>query len=144
MSLIGISGKIGSGKSTVGGIIQMLTSPKYSYTENIDKLFEHCRKGFCPLELVPQSPWQIKSFAHKIKEIVSILTGCSVKDLEDQDFKNRVLPECWYKDGQLTTYRWLLQNIGTECFRNNLHPDTWVNALFSDYKSKFTVTQEPT
>ncbi len=32
------------------------------------------------------------------------------------------------------TYREILQYIGTELFRNILHEDTWINALFSEYK----------
>lgn len=33
------------------------------------------------------------------------------------------------------TPRKLLQLLGTECGRNIIHPDIWVNALFSDYKT---------
>ena len=33
------------------------------------------------------------------------------------------------------TPRILLQQIGTDLFRNQLHPNTWVNATFADYKS---------
>lgn len=32
------------------------------------------------------------------------------------------------------TPRLMLQLIGTECFRNIIHPNTWVNSLFSEYK----------
>ena len=32
------------------------------------------------------------------------------------------------------TYREVLQFIGTDLFRNKLHEDTWVNALFNSYK----------
>lgn len=32
------------------------------------------------------------------------------------------------------TYRYLLTCIGTNLFRNQLHPDIWVNATFADYK----------
>ena len=40
------------------------------------------------------------------------------------------------------TVRDLLQMIGTNLFRNMLHPNTWINALFSEYKndSKWLVT----
>ena len=33
------------------------------------------------------------------------------------------------------TPRILLQQIGTDLFRNQLHPNTWVNATFANYKS---------
>lgn len=32
------------------------------------------------------------------------------------------------------TYRYLLTKIGTDLFRYQFHPDTWVNATFADYK----------
>jgi hypothetical protein len=34
------------------------------------------------------------------------------------------------------TPRKLLQLIGTECFRNIIHPNSWVNSLMSEYKSE--------
>lgn len=135
--LIGISGKIGSGKDTVGNIIQ-------SYTE-----------GF-----------EIKKFATKLKILVADLLNCSLDDLENQDFKNKQLgPEYWYWEMQtgskiayLTnedfykidlpvklikpTVRTLMQRMATEAIRNNVHPDIWVNALFADYtqNSKWIIT----
>lgn len=30
--------------------------------------------------------------------------------------------------------REMLQKIGTDCMRNNLHSETWINALFADYR----------
>lgn len=33
-----------------------------------------------------------------------------------------------------STYRDLLQYVGTDLFRNQFHPNTWVNATFADYK----------
>ena len=33
------------------------------------------------------------------------------------------------------TYRYLLTKIGTDLFRYQFHPDTWVNATFADYKA---------
>lgn len=96
-----------------------------------------------------------------------MLIGCTREQLEDQDFKNRELPEEWdkfafyrentrkplriyssreeaekdvqiFKGGKVEilkmTPRLLLQIIGTECIRDKVHPNAWVNALFSDYK----------
>lgn len=122
--IIGISGKIGSGKDTVGKIIQELTMNSYH-----------------------QSPWQIKKFAGKLKQIVSLLTGIPVKDLEKQEVKDRVLGEEWSKEitylGHLVygnktftesmTAREMLQRIGTDAMRDVIHPNVWVNALFADY-----------
>ena len=61
--IIGINGKIGAGKDTVGTIIQglLLTSKKKSF--------------------------EIKKFAGKMKQIASLLTGIPVVKFEDQEFK---------------------------------------------------------
>lgn len=116
--LIGISGKAQSGKDTVGKIIQNLFTG-----EN----------------------WEIKKFADKVKTICSILTGIPVTELEKESVKNSYLPEEWGEEFLATpesvewgirsmTVRQMLQKIGTDCMRNNLHYNTWVNAIFVDYK----------
>lgn len=138
-NLIGISGKICSGKDTVGKIIQYLTSKDYlqgigdieSYLEsNTDYNFGHWN-------------WQIKKFAGKLKEICSILTGIPVEKFEDQEFKKTNLGEEWdylnYEhsmrgDTDKMTVRDLLQKVGTDLFREQLHNNVWINALFADYK----------
>ena len=89
--IIGISGKIGSGKDTIGRIIQMFFMPqKAKFYLQPDWL-----KGIDNYLLTKQSDWQIKKFAYKLKQIVSILTGIPVEDLEKQEVKDRVLGEEW-------------------------------------------------
>ena len=91
--IIGISGKIGSGKDTVGEIIQYLTAPKDSLAHKDFWSFEFWRNnrsiehGF--------SNWIIKKYAGKLKQIVSILTGIPVEDLEKQEVKDSLLGEEW-------------------------------------------------
>jgi hypothetical protein len=125
--IIGINGKIGSGKDTVGKIIQRLL-----YT-NKDQSSE------------------IKKFAGKLKQIASLLTSVPVERFEDQDFKQSYLGEQWAKTpvaplsdatlfdkvdlNNLMTYRELLQKLGTEAMREGLHTNVWVNALFADYNA---------
>ena len=179
--LIGISGKMGSGKNLVCTIIQGLTAAKKHNIENPS--FEWIKKYYI------NSIWEQKAFAGKLKQTASLLTGIPVEKFEDQEFKNTELPEEWwvykvesfnddesydiigsYEDryelldnhnfdveehnklyGDLdpkmteeefnkeflikTTPRLLLQIIGTECIRDKVHPNAWVNALFADYKS---------
>jgi dephospho-CoA kinase len=125
--LIGISGKIGSGKDTIYSII----------------------RGFGLTN--KQTSWENKKFAGKLKEIASILTGISQEKFEDQEFKQTILGPEWgtptksnvlnsiepFKDItflEMMSVRELLQKIGTEAMRNGLHENVWVNALFSDYK----------
>lgn len=167
--IIGISGKISSGKDTVGKIIQYLTSFNHhiSYNDYINS--EYDNQNFCD--------WQIVKFADALKNIVCILTGCTREQLENVDFKNSKLGDEWirygyangffkyYKNGKEETkmnnvqcdkeryelecktnwqtaykvhptYRELLQYIGTDLLRNQLHENVWVNSLMNKYKPK--------
>lgn len=202
--IIGISAKIGAGKDTVGRIIQYLM-----LTENTTKYFGEDWLNKEHHLLDQHSGWQIKKFAGKLKEIVALLTGCTVQDLESQDFKNKELGDAWSKpqfhwefrgldelaadygydydklvekgynnelradvksqalkqaefdgwnkvqsenkysrkviDSNIpTTYRDLLQKIGTEAMRGQVHENIWVNALFADYKEYTRNTVEGT
>ena len=156
--LIGISGKMGSGKNLVCTIIQGLTAAKKHNIENPS--FEWIKKYYI------NSIWEQKAFASKLKQTASLLTGIPVEKFEDHEFKNKELgEEWWYTYGMKIsgeerhdflvpitemdeyfknsssavivklTPRMLLQQIGTECIRDKVHPNAWVNALFADYKS---------
>src|SRR6187549_2106853 len=118
--IIGISGYIGSGKDTIGSIIQ---------AEAVED-------------------WEIKKFAGKLKQIASLLTGIPVQKFEDQEFKKTYLGEEWSifePSGPLTnspfvagemklmSIRTFLQRLGTEGIRTGVHTNAWVNALFADY-----------
>lgn len=91
--IIAISGKIGSGKDTVGKIINYLTAKKNN--PNITYL-DYCEA----LDLSDKylGIFEIKKFAGKLKQIVFILTGIPVGDLEKQEVKDRVLGEEWNRD----------------------------------------------
>jgi hypothetical protein len=182
--IIGISGKIGSGKDAVGKLIQhLICESKGLYIQeyqilkegnnpdNLERatLLEYLNN--VPQSLQQQSGWEIKRFAGKLKEIVALLTGCNVLDLESQEFKNRELDKNWWTYKHLDTgtgarpkfeyterscnnlspeelaglgdritkptYRSLLQAIGTDSVRNIIGDNTWINALFADYKGVF-------
>lgn len=173
--IIGVSGKIGSGKDTVGSIIQLLTRTKNGGNFNT----EHWDLDIVQfIDRLPNSDWnhlfnfEVKKFADKLKEIVALLIGCTREDLENRDFKETPLSEEWWyykltpykivprnyypnqKDNEMceqrylvkTTPRLLLQLIGTEAGRNIIHPNVWINSLFSDYKgvNNWDYLQEPT
>jgi hypothetical protein len=168
MSIIAIAGRAGSGKDTVGTVIQYLTSTFPIGTKTPFNIKENYSST---------SNWQVKKFADKLKDIVCILIGCTREQLEDQDFKNTKLGEEWntkfyyitdnqggilekhysieeakeflpYWDDSITvnyppeieeveqilTPRLLLQLLGTECGRDIIHPNIWVNSLMSEYK----------
>ena len=152
-NLIGISGKIGSGKDLLFDIINYLA------VENDWNSFEHYMYE-CHI-----TEYENKKFAYPIKWIVAVLIGCDIRQLEDREFKNKELGEEWriwqvsydterhlFSDKKeaekmcdeiwdhtdfietfLLTPRKLLQLLGTEAGRQIIHPNIWVNALFADY-----------
>lgn len=134
MAIIGINGKIGSGKDLTANIIQYLTSEcgnpnsskHRSYQEFLNKGGGYTPRNFDHHYV---SDWQIKKFAGKLKTIASLLTGIPVEKFEDQEFKKQQMSPEWNM-----TYRQFLQNLGTEAMRDGLHTNVWVNALFADYK----------
>lgn len=148
--IIGISGKINSGKDTVGKIIQIIFDNPHFTNEAVE--------DFLKRDLyIQQNSFRIKKYADKLKDIVCMLIGCTREQLEDREFKEKELGEEWwyykYEVGGLkllnyidykhenhpflikTTPRLLLQLLGTECGREIIHPNIWVNALMSDYKT---------
>jgi hypothetical protein len=180
--IIGISGKIGAGKDTVGKIIQYLLWTKSNLTEK--DIITLDSSGQVNHNVTIQSGFEIKKFADKLKDIVCILLGCTKKQLEDREFKERELGEEWWKyvikkgqktfviglytkyfstkeeadffrRGELSKYtldynaddfhvdiekltpRKILQLLGTECGREIIHPNIWVNALFANYRTNF-------
>ena len=117
-SLIGISGKMGSGKDTLSIVLNYLAdkdAPDWIGRWEQD---------------VEEFTYKNKKYSEKLKYMVCFLIGCSRSDLEDRDFKEKELGEEW--DG--LTPRKLLQLLGTEAGRQIIHPNIWVNALFADYK----------
>ena len=116
-NLIGISGKMGSGKDTLSIVINYLAD-KFAPESIAD--WE---------QPVSEFTYANKKYSEKLKYMVCFLLGCSRSDLEDREFKEKELGEEW--DG--LTPRKLLQLLGTEAGRHIIHPNIWVNALFADY-----------
>ena len=88
MSIISISGKINSGKDTVGKIIKILTASPHFTDEAVE---DFLRKDLY------ESDWKIKKFADKLKDIVCLLISCTREQLEDREFKEKELGEEWNK-----------------------------------------------
>ena len=97
--LIGINGKINSGKDTVGKIIQYLDWYKAANSQGLstNMSFEEWLKIKTASFPFNHTPWEIKKFAGKLKQIVALLTGCTLEDLESQEFKKKVLGSEWQK-----------------------------------------------
>lgn len=126
-TLIGINGKIGAGKDTVGEIIQKLCITNSG------------------------SKFEIKKFGGKLKTMGSLLTGIPVEMFEDQEFKKTDLGPQWNRQFYTEGKGWVkrpmqvrefLQLLGTEAMRVGLHTNVWVNALFADYKLEGKVDAE--
>jgi hypothetical protein len=146
-NLIGVAGRAGSGKDTVGSIVK--------YWLNYRR--EHKAGNYSSYVLMDHwyssEDWQVKKFADKLKQIASLLLGVPAGGFEDQNFKSSCLPREWdtivskpgkRQDGifgtgekliKQMTVREFLQLLGTEAIRNGLHLEAWVNALFADYKA---------
>lgn len=159
LNLIGLSGKIGAGKDTIGNLIMMhrainecdnLKGTEYKLEEILSD-WEHNQWMFSDC-----SGFHIKKFAGKLKQIISLLTGIPILDLEKAEVKDSLVGEEWayllYFNGKDMlkvnpnrypdfephrlknyTFRQLLQIVGTDLFRNQLHENVWVNSLFADY-----------
>ena len=143
--IIGISGRKQSGKDTIGKIINILVSSPQLNNEGVATFL---RKD------IGQSHFVVKKFADKLKDMVCMLIGCTREQLEDETFKNTELGEEWWyfkgRNGSLISYnenskrsdedlikptpRLLMQLLGTECGREILHPNIWVNSVFADYR----------
>jgi hypothetical protein len=147
--IISVSGYAGSGKDTVGKIIQLLNcynTGSITFEETIEDHVHH------QWWIEAQSGWAIKKWAGKLKTIASLLTGIPVEKFEDQEFKKTNLGPEWNvlkmkpgkrQDGIFPkkvdmesvpmTIRDFLQKLGTDGLREGLHTNTWVNALMADY-----------
>ena len=86
MGIIGISGKINSGKDTVGKIIQILTQSPHFSDETV--------VSFLDRKLI-EPRFVNKKFADTLKDIVCLLIGCTREQLEDREFKEKELGEEW-------------------------------------------------
>lgn len=176
-SLIGVSGKLQSGKDTVAKIINYLITGGQSTYESLEGFLEYYDDG------IGQYPFEVRKFADKLKDMVCLLLGCTREQLEDPKFKKTPLGEEWVKyELSYTSYdrlsycncpdyykkyfcskeealeyikgnlevdrdsisiskieltpRLLLQLLGTECGRNIIHPNIWVNATFANFADK--------
>lgn len=119
--LVGVSGHLNSGKDTVAKLIATNLHEKY--------------------------PVYRKSFAFKLKQIVELLSGYKMTISYSNDFidgitdfsqedKNVFIPMFNMTVGEM------LQQIGTNVFRDHFDKQTWIKALFigyGEYERKNTV-----
>lgn len=92
--IIGINGYAGSGKDTVGKLIQIASCKDIPEGVDLEDLISqyHILHEWWIEE---QSGWEIKKWAGKLKTIASMLTGIPVEKFEDQEFKKTYLGPEW-------------------------------------------------
>lgn len=96
--ILGISGKIGSGKDTVASIIQYLTDHRINTTHSdadSDEFPFMSYEEWLKHDYARWSNWKVRKFANKLKEHVASMLGIDRADLEKEEVKNRILGEEW-------------------------------------------------
>ena len=88
--IISISGKIGSGKDTVGEIIQIITKSPHFTDKAVESFLgrEHINPVF-----------ENQKWANVLKDYVCMAIGCTREQLEDREFKEKELGEEWTNYG---------------------------------------------
>ena len=129
MIIIALSGKLNSGKDTVGSIIQYLVSEPnriktgydISYNDFVNEAWnEESLSGF-----------KIKKFATKLKKRIAITWGIKISDLENREFKESMSPLG-------ITWRKLMQLEGEKM--REIDEDYWVKALMNSISNNCIIT----
>ena len=102
--IIGVSGKIQSGKDTIAKIINAYGVISYAIESKLisknpskEDEYRFVREHILNPYIFPGSRWRIMRFAAVLKQLVAVLTFCNVEELENEEFKNTPLPENWNK-----------------------------------------------
>lgn len=155
--IIGISGKMGAGKDTLGMVLQGLSFRKDSSWYKDPLGYAKAYDGRPNLK----GGWKIVKYADKLRQIAGILLGVEPEKFEDREFKLTQLGHEWdhvelgfqwegnaSNEGSTPagtyhmTVRQFLQRLGTDALREGLHQNVWINALFADYKDQINYTDE--
>lgn len=156
MAIIALSGKAQSGKDTVGKIIQTLTNfptltneqvigflnkETYNNKFQIKKFADKLKEIVCILLGCTREQLENEEFKSKPlgEEWNCYLDGfTNILYLNEDDAIHEAVTE-WdadetFLEHRIMTPRLLLQLLGTECGRQIIHPNIWVNSLMSEYK----------
>lgn len=150
--IIGISGKKQHGKDTVANIIKKLLQksddtemgfPTWKIVRFADKLKDIvCLLLGCTREQLEDETFKNTPLS---KEWSKLITTIPLRDnveklIEERGYNNK-FTGCYYLKNSrsidifyIPTPRLMLQLVGTECGRNIIHPDVWVNSTMSEYQ----------
>lgn len=104
-------------------IIGLAGPAKVGKSTTAKKAVESFNKKFPELKVIRYA------FATPIYEVASSLTGWSIDKLKDLKYKEEIWTESTapFKSLIGLSPRSFLQKIGTECFRNVIHTDFWID-----------------
>ena len=104
---------------------------------------KHSGKSTVAAMLSEELGWEVTSFAKKLKEITCVLSGCTMEQLEDYDFKeNTIVPTylwAYCSGGSKPTYRSFMQWFGTEVMRKR-YGNIWIEATLENAPSDVIVS----
>jgi hypothetical protein len=156
--IIGVSGYSGSGKDTLGNIILNLTAKeRYGYLENtweIKKWAGKLKTIASLLTGIPEFKFEDQEFkktylpeewnyyAISLIDNGKLLVQKGRYTTKEEAYAYIPMLKEIYGEFNIEyvvgmrqmTVRQFLQELGTDTLRDNFHPNTWVNALMSDYK----------
>jgi len=123
--IIGINGKVNSGKDTVAKIVQYLTNP---FDRDMKTVFDS------KVNYGLNNNYRIKRFADKLKDIVCLLIGCTREELEDREFKEKELGEEWIRYGYASGFKHIYEDgvkttvmTNTECSKERYEEELKIN-----------------
>jgi len=128
--LIGISGKMGSGKNEVADMISFLLFKNPNGTFNQFREAQDIRNNFLDSNDIVKAQLtlpNIHSFADNLKKCVGICCGINFNELNKQNVKSSKIP--WMN----ISYRQLLQRFG-QGIRTAIDNYFWSESLLQNYK----------
>jgi hypothetical protein len=113
-TIILIGGEAGAGKDTAA-----------------DMIIEHCGSQYVPAMKVALAD-RLKRIS---RAIIAMFTGVTIPigDFYDEDKKRAIRDDIPMFNGQPFCIRSVLQNIGTEIFRDMISPDIWCDIMRRDF-----------
>jgi len=143
MAIIGIHGKIGSGKDTVGKMFQYHIDRKrngYTNPSSLEDFNSYINNGH---DL--KCGWAIKKFAYALKQVCSIIFNISIEDLELPEVKAKFLNPSWYRyyferqytdaDHNLYFKKFIFSSIEDADYAHNYITDGAIRAEFPTIRS---------
>lgn len=147
--IIGISGKKRHGKDTIGNIIQAFAkwernakaSDIYSFQKNYSISNQFVLKDVKEEISGLDSGWEVQKFAGVLKEIVSLMTGYTIEQLENNENKDKLLYYSYYiiKDNQRITDAYSSMEEAVEELKKM---KTGFHNAYGDGEYQFSVEQE--